>query len=336
MVGRNGHKHRSPGKPVSVPLHLDGTLPANLQETSMSGVRRAEIAVLMFGAVSAVMWIGAIRERAQADDNPPADRKLALKPNGTFAGTRAGQLRDANGLKLVWIPPGDFTMGSPKDEKDRSDDEGPVNVKLTRGFWLGQHEVTQAEWQRVMQTTPWSSKDHVKEGDDYPATYLSWDDAMKYCEKLTEQERSARRLPPGWRYTLPTEAQWEYACRAGSRSRFSFGDDESELGEYAWFTKNADDAGEKYAHLVDQKKANSWGLYDMHGNVWEWCRDVYAEKLPGSDDPEVSTGGSDRVRRGGNWSSAAWLCRSAFRYKLTSVHRGSYLGFRLAAVPSAK
>jgi formylglycine-generating enzyme required for sulfatase activity len=93
------------------------------------------------------------------------------------------------------------------------DDEGPASVTLTKGFWLGQHEVTQWEWQRVMQTTPWKGRNYVKEGDDYPATYLSWDDAMKSCEKLTETERSAGRLPSGWKYTLPTEAQWQYACR---------------------------------------------------------------------------------------------------------------------------
>ena len=208
------------------------------------------------------------------------------KPSG-FEGTKAGQSRKSNGLNtpLVWIPPGDFTMGSPKDEKDRSDDENQVQVTLTKGFWLGQHEVTQAEWQRVMQTTPWSGNEDVKEGDDYPATFVSWDDAMKFCEKLTEQERSAGRLPSDWQYTLPTEAQWEYACRAGTKSRFSFGDDESDLGEYAWYGKNAGDIGEKYAHRVAQKKANPWGLYDMHGNVWEWCRDVYAYELPGRRRP---------------------------------------------------
>jgi formylglycine-generating enzyme required for sulfatase activity len=267
-----------------------------------------------------------------------AERAASMRLRLGFEGSKAGQTRDDNGLKtkLVWIPPGDFRMGSPKDENGRSDDEGPVNVTLTKGFWLGQHEVTQAEWRHVMQATPWSGENYVKEGDDYPATYVSWNDATKFFEKLTETERDAGRLPEGWKYTLPTEAQWEYACRGGSKSRFSFGDDESDLGDYGWFRKNADDAGEKYAHLVGQKKANPLGLFDMHGNVWEWCRDVYAEKLPGGDDPEVSAGGSDRVARGGSWYGTAGGCRSAWRRRITPDDRIDDLGFRVALTPSAK
>jgi formylglycine-generating enzyme required for sulfatase activity len=255
---------------------------------------------------------------------------------GSLAGSLAGQLREVSGLKLVWIPAGSFTMGSPQDEKDRSSNEGPVSVTLTKGFWLGRHEVTQAEWQRVMRTTPWSGKGFVKEGDDYPATYVSWDDAVEFCKKLTESERGAGRLPANWGYTLPTEAQWEYACRAGSTSRYSFGDDESDLSGYAWFHKNAYAAGEKYAHQVGKKKANAWGLHDMHGNGWEWCRDFNAGKLPGGLDPEVSAGGSDRVIRGGSWDFTARLCRSAYRCGNTPADRSEHMGFRLAAVPSGK
>ncbi len=185
------------------------------------------------------------------------------KPGG-FEGSKAGQTGDDNSLKtkLVWIPSGDFTMGSPKDEKDRSDDENQVQVTLSKGFWLGQHELTQAEWQRVMQTTPWSGKEHVKEGDDYPATYVSWDDAMKFCEKLTEQEHAAGRLPSDWRYTLPTEAQWEYACRAGTKSRFSFGDDESDLSDYTWWggiVGNGNAKNEQYAALGGPEEGESVG-----------------------------------------------------------------------------
>ena len=230
------------------------------------------------------------------------------EPARRFAGELVGQTRDDNSLKLtlVWISPGDFAMGSPKDEKDRSDNENQVQVTLTKGFWLGQHEVTQSAWQRVTQTTPWSGKDYVKEGDDYPATYVGWDDAMRFCEKLTEQEHGAGRLPSDWRYTLPTEAQWEYACRGGTKSRFSFDDDESDLREYAWFDKNGADASEKYAHLVGQKKANPWGLFDMHGNVWEWCCDWYAKELTGGTDPQGPPWkGSYRVLRGGCWRRLA-------------------------------
>ena len=276
-------------------------------------------------------------------DQPNQAKATVLKgptsePTTTFVGTRAGQTREDNSLKmkLVWIPPGKFTMGSPKDATYRFADERPLQVTLTRGFWLGQHEVTQAEWQRVMQTTPWSGNISVKEGDDYPATYVSSEDAMNFCEKLTEQEHSAGRLPSDWRFTLPTEAQWEYACRGESKTRYSFGDDESNLGDYAWFTKNANDAGEKYAHLVGQKKANPWRLSDMHGNVYEWCSDYYAEKRAGGTDPQGPSEGSNRAIRGGSWTSSAGYCRSALRYGLTPGNRSSDVGFRVALVPCDK
>jgi formylglycine-generating enzyme required for sulfatase activity len=271
---------------------------------------------------------------AQADD-AAFHKKVA----SAFAGAKAGQVRDENGLKLVWCPPGDFTMGSPKDKKNRGDDENQVQVKLTKGFWLGQHEVTQAEWQRVMQTTPWSGKVFVKEGDDYAATFVSWEEVMKFCEKLTEQERRAGRLPFGWQYTLPTEAQWEYACRGGSKSRFSFGDDESDLSDYAWWGGlfgHGNAKSQQYAHTVGQKKANPWGLSDMHGNVNEWCRDWYAKELAGGTDPQGPSEGSGRVIRGGGWDDPAGFCRSADRSGGKPDYLSSDLGFRLSAVLSGK
>lgn len=278
---------------------------------------------------------------AEADD--AASHKRAAS---SFAGTKAGQVRDDNGpkLKLAWCPPGDFSMGSPTNEKGRADDEEQVHVTLTKGFWLGKHEVTQAQWQRVMQTTPWSGmpwggKVFVKQGNDYPATGVSWEDAMKFCEKLTQQERSAGRLPSGWQYTLPTEAQWEYACRAGSHSRFSFGDDESQLGDYAWWGGlfgNGSAKHDEYAHIVGQKKANPLGLSDMHGNVYEWCRDWYVKELPGGTDPQGPSRGMGRVIRGGSWVDPAPFCRSADRSRGKPDYRSSDLGFRLAAVASGK
>jgi formylglycine-generating enzyme required for sulfatase activity len=256
-----------------------------------------------------------------------------------FIGKEAGQVRDDNGLKmkLVWCPPGKFTMGSPPSEKDRkinNNDEDKVIVTLTNGFWLGKYEVTQSEWKQVVQTEPWKGIRFTKEGEDFPATCVSWDDATDFCRKLTEQERQAGRLPEGWEYTLPTEVQWERACRARTETRFSFGDDESKLGEHGWFRDNAWDADEKYAHRVGEKKSNPWGLFDMHGNVWEWCRDAYAEKLPGGRDPEVKadekTKGSLRVYRGGSWLFVAAGCRSGSRYWSPPVNRYYFVGFRPA------
>jgi formylglycine-generating enzyme len=284
--------------------------------------------------VLVVASVGLLPSIVFVSPSPAVAQKASLgRKLATFAGTHVGQIRKNNGLNLpfVWIPPGDFTMGSPKTEKGRFEDEDQVQVTLTTGFWLGQHEVTQAEWRRVMHSTPWSGKAYVSEGNDYPATYVSWNDALKFCEQLTVTERSEGRLPEGWRYTLPTEAQWEYACRGGTKSRFSFGSDDSRLEDYAWFDKNAGSA-----HLVGQKQSNPFGLYDMHGNVWEWCCDYYAKKLAGGTDPQGPSAGSDRVRRGGGWDFAAGGCRSAGRDWGTPSQQDFYLGFRTAAVQSGK
>jgi formylglycine-generating enzyme required for sulfatase activity len=209
-----------------------------------------------------------------------------------------------------------------------------VKVGLTKGYWLGKYEVSQSEWKHVMKTEPWKGQHCAKEGEDYPATFVRWNDATDFCRKLTEQERQAGRLPIGWEYTLPTEAQWERACRARSQTLFSFGDDESKLSDYAWFKENALKSGEPYAHQVGQKKANLWGLHDMHGNVSEWCRDVFAEKVPGGRDPEVTADekskGSIRAKRGGNWGVVAAHCRSGDRSAYQDENRNAFIGFRPA------
>jgi sulfatase modifying factor 1 len=260
--------------------------------------------------------------------------------NARLAGTKAGEERSFGELqmKFCWCPAGKFTMGSPADEAGRFGHEDQVDVTLTQGFWLGKTEVTQGQWKAVMSTTPWKGESYVKEDSDCPAVYVSWEDAMSFCQKLTEKERSAGRLPRDWEYTLPTEAQWEYACRAGTRTRYNFGDDADELGRYALCKENTFKIGEKYAHEVGKKLPNPWQLHDMHGNVFEWCRDWYAKKLPGGNNPEVTTKGSYRVSRGGGWRHSAWLCRSALRNWFVPSSRSSngHLGFRVAAVPSSK
>lgn len=248
--------------------------------------------------------------------------------NYAMSGKRAGEERTDNGLRLkvVWIPSGSFTMGSPESEKDRDDDENQVRVTLTKGFWLGKYEVTQSEWTRLMGTQPWSGETNVKEGATYPAQYVSWDDAVEFCLKLTEQERRAGRLPQGWEYTLPTEAQWEYACRAGTSTAYSFGASDasySTISDYAWW------GYEKFAHQVGQKRANPWKLHDMHGNVVEWCCDWYVDKLPGGTDPRGPSSGSERAGRGGGWGSAPQFVRVANRSKVTPDYRSDRVGFRV-------
>jgi formylglycine-generating enzyme required for sulfatase activity len=245
------------------------------------------------------------------------------------------EIGNSIGMKFVLVPAGVFTMGSPPEELGHQGNENQVPVTLTQAFWLGQHVVTQAEWQLMMQTAPWKSRAQVKQGRDYPATNVSWNDARRFCEKLTQQERTAGSLPFGWQYTLPTEAQWEYACRAGTISRYSFGDDESKLSDYAWWggPVGGNASAEQYAHAVGQKKPNRFGLSDMHGNVWEWCRDSYANGLPGGTNPLGLSQGSDRVNRAGSWYSSAALCRSASRKGFGPSERRRDLGFRVARVP---
>ena len=157
------------------------------------------------------------------------------------------------------------------------------------------------------------------------------------CEKLTDLARKAGKLKADEEYRLPTEAKWEYACRAGTQTAFSFGDDEKQLGEYAWFKGNAFKAGEIYAHKVGLKKPNPWGLHDMHGNVWEWCSDWYGEKLSGGVDPIGPEKGSYRVFRGGGWRLDPGFCRSADRsFSSHPSARGIILGFRVARTQSVQ
>ena len=242
---------------------------------------------------------------------------------------------NSTGMELIEIPAGKFTMGSPAGEKGHMPNEEQVAVTLTKPFALGKTTVTHGQWKQVMGTEPWEGQDYVQADKDCPATSVSFFDADEFCEKLTDLERKAGRLKDAEEYRLPTEAEWEYACRAGTTTAFSFGDDAKQLGEYAWFSGNT--ADEPYAHKVGLKKPNPWGLYDMHGNVWEWCSDWYGDKLPGDADPVGPEGGSGRVFRGGSWGDFPGLCRSAFRCSVAPPFRyHCFLGFRVARSQSAQ
>ncbi|MEX0321475.1 MAG: bifunctional serine/threonine-protein kinase/formylglycine-generating enzyme family protein [Puniceicoccaceae bacterium] len=234
------------------------------------------------------------------------------------------ELPDGESVELKWIKSGSFTMGSPSNEKDRDSDEKQHSVRLSRGYWLGKYEVTQGDWEALMGNNPSRFKSSGKQA---PVESVSWDDAMEFCRKLTERERAAGRLPEGMWYTLPTEAQWEYACRAGTATRFYTGNNDSDLDKAGWYDSNS---GSK-THPVGQKQPNTWGLYDMHGNVWEWCLDWKDDYPAGTvTDPTGPSSGARRVLRGGGWDGDARLCRSAFRYRDSPGDSGYYLGFRLA------
>lgn len=222
-------------------------------------------------------------------------------------------------LELVKIPAGEFEMGSPADETDRSDDEGPVQtVRIEKPFCLGKYEVTQEQWQAV--------QGHVRsemKGAGNPVGTVSWNDCQEFLRKL-----NARVSGGGFR--LPTEAEWEYACRAGTRTRFSFGDDPAyeSLSQYAWYDKNS---GSR-PHPVGGRKPNPWGLYDMHGNVWEWSSSVHKPyPYDAQDGRETFEGEHRRVLRGGCWQDSGRICRSANRPNLSPGGRlRNCLGLRVA------
>ncbi len=218
--------------------------------------------------------------------------------------------------EMVYIPPGTFQLGSPSSEWGRDDDERQHGVKLIRGFYLGVTEVTQVQWRKVMGSSP----SYFKNCDECPVEQVSWEDCQEFIRRLNRMEGTAK-------YRLPTEAQWEYACRAGCQGAYCFGNNSDKLDQYAWYSN-------KYrgkTHPVAGKKPNAWGLYDMHGNVWEWCSDWYGDYPSGSvTDPDGPSTGSRRVSRGGSWVSSAGGCRSAYRSNVDLSYRSSSLGFRLS------
>jgi formylglycine-generating enzyme required for sulfatase activity len=216
---------------------------------------------------------------------------------------------------LVWIPPGAFVMSPP----------GGPKVWLTQGFWMGKFEVTQAEFQAVMTSNPsyWKAS-------NLPVEQVTWTEAVQYCQRLTTREQAAGRVPTGWSYRLPTEAEWEYACRAGTTTTWSFGNETTRMGFYAWY--NANSGGR--THEVGSRGSNRWGLFDMHGNVWEWCSDWYGD-LPGGNltDPKGPATGSSRVIRGGSWDNDASYCASSYRNSIDPSTRYYNIGFRVVLAP---
>ncbi len=264
----------------------------------------------------------------------------------TSAGGRGNSTGDAKrfslpggaAMEFVWIEGGTFFMGSPPSEEWRWDDEGPVHeVEISAGFWLGRYEVTQGQWEAVMGWRPWSGseyesgKEYVVSDPSHPAVYISWKDVQVFITKLNSAAGAAR-------YRLPSEAEWEYACRAGTRTRWSFGNDERQLTDYAWYGANRCDVGGGcYGRAVGLKGANPWGLHDMYGNVWEWVQDWhdgdYYERSPRVDPPGPETGSFFRVLRGGSFLNLAQDVRSAYRLGRWPELRYYDMGVRLLRTP---
>ena len=227
-------------------------------------------------------------------------------------------------LELLPVPAGEFQMGSPASEEGRDDDETQHKITLSKPFWMGKYEVTRTQWQAVMGSNP-----SYFTGDKLPVESVSWEDAMGFCKRVQAKEAAAGRLPSGYAYTLPTEAQWEYTCRAGTTGPYAG----ASLDTMGWYSDNS---GNK-THDVGLKDANPWGFHDIHGNVWEWCYDWSDVYPTGSiTDPVGPSNGSDRVFRGGSWNDYARVCRSAFRFRSNPDVRDRYLGFRLCLSPVKK
>jgi len=236
------------------------------------------------------------------------------------------RIQNSLSFDMVKIEAGSFKMGS--DEYDR---EKPIHkVTIDYDFELGKYSVTVGEYLHFVKATKKEKLDKwTKEKENYPVTDVSWNDAVEFCSWLNKQQNV-------YVYRLPTEAEWEYACRAGTDTKWSFGDDENKLKDYAWYNKNSYDLGlehEDYGtNKVGQKLVNPWGLYDMHGNVWEWCLDDYVdnyEKTPRDGSENIEDNKEYKVLRGGSWSSIAISARSAYRFWVIPTDRGIFVGFRL-------
>jgi formylglycine-generating enzyme len=279
----------------------------------------------------------------RANSVPPVNESTKEKAPSVFSGAKPGAEREVAGVKLRWCPAGRFTMGSPAGEPERRPGENQVQITLTSGFWMGQYDVTQGQWKRVVGELP--GKLTAGDGDNFPVYNVNFAEAEEFCRKLTEQARAADELPTDWEFRLPTEAQWEYACRAGTTTATYCGDKlSSKQANFQGKPYNGAEEGPslKRTAEVGAYPANAWGLCDMQGNVCQWCRDWYHAKLPGGTDPDLYSAKStanvngdgtiSRSRRGGCWADDGWACRSAFRQRFEPDRRADHIGFRVVAV----
>jgi len=315
---------------ISVGPSVSAQTPPQLEIQLYSGLT-------VTGFVGAVYSLEYVRDVTLTNDwrcltflQLPVTNYLWLDPTVPATGQRFYRAVEfAAPTNLVFIPPGTFRMGSPTttNESDQLDPFLPSSspqtaVTFSRGFWMGKYEVTQGEYLAVMGNNPSSFKGDLNR----PVEMVSWFNATNYCGKLTQREQAAGRIATNSVYRLPTEAEWEYACRGWTSTRFSYGDDSdyTQLAKYAWYDRSGS------IHPVGQKLPNPWGLYDMHGNVEEWCQD-WAGRYRGGIalDPQGPAKGSSRVFRGGDWGHEASACQSAFRISHTPDTTFSILGFRV-------
>ncbi|MBL1150786.1 MAG: formylglycine-generating enzyme family protein [Armatimonadetes bacterium] len=262
-----------------------------------------------------------------------------------FRGMRPGEKRRILEIEFCWCPPGQFVMGSPQSEQERRPGEDQVDVRISKGFWIAKFETTQSQWRKVFGELPGPLTSELPAGDKYPVGNVNFAEAEGYCRKITELGHRSGELPKDWEFRLPTEAQWEYACRAGTTTATAFGNQlSSRQANFKGKPYNGAPAGPSLGRAaeVGRYPANAWGLHDMHGNIFEWCRDWYHARLPGGADPDLydadetaqrsEHGDISRVRRGGCWADDGWPCRSAFRLRFEPERRYDHIGFRVVAV----
>ena len=244
-------------------------------------------------------------------------------------------------MPLVYVKPTTFEMGSNREAA--SEDERPVHkVRISNPFWVGKYEVTEGQYRKFLQATGYSDKSSsafsqgisdITAESNFPIVWVSWHESVAFCEWLTQRERQAGRLPQGYRYRLPTEAEWEYAARGGHKAQDYIYSGSDNVDAVAWYSKNS---GRRY-HKVGQKKPNELGIHDMSGNVWEWCLDGYGlYKSTNAVDPVDTEDTSFRVFRGGGWSGPANYCRTKRRFKLPPDKAYNIVGFRVVLAPSVR
>ncbi len=316
----------APSSPVQPPTP---TPPATVRPTAPTAKPRGSGWTWVWGlaAVGCAVWAAVVSTEVWSErrTRERLSGELGTDPG---VGTRqvSGKIGDVFrtdiGMELLWIPAGTFRMGS-SDGVGHGDERPQTEVTISRPFWMGRFEVRQRDWKAVMGDDP----SHFK-GEDLPVESVDWNQSVEFGRKLTERMKG--RIPEGYEFRLPTEAEWEYACRAGTTTLWSFGDAESELEKYGWFSGNS----ERKTHPVGEKLPNPWGLYEMHGGVLEWCLD-WSGAYPGGrvTDPKGAANGSFRVIRGGSFSDSAGGCRSACRNGDEPGFRWSLLGFRLVLAP---
>ncbi len=258
-------------------------------------------------------------ERTTVEEPAVVTATESTKPDASDGPPRT--LIDGIGQRLVFVPPGTFTMGSAVDEPDRDEDETAHRVQITHGFYIGHTEVTMAQWRQVMGTKPWQGRAGVREEPNAPAVYINWNMAVAFCRELSRRE--------GHTYRLPTEAEWEYTCRAGSEGPYGF-DATVQLARYAWYRGNTHDRGHRFAHRGAWLRPNAWGIHDMHGNVEEWCADFQVlYPFSAQVDPRGPSRGPDRVLRGGSWRDGVAALRSANRFAARPDTASDTIGFRV-------